>query len=129
MKMNKKVKLFKAPVGKKEKKRVSVRLPTEMLKDIDIRMVEEGKNKKQRSQWISDSIVALSTMSYSSLVSENWLDRGNNSSLQVLLEENADKALVEMIATIKEQDNQNDVASAVVRTAIIHKLMNVDIVF
>ena len=127
--MNKKVKLFKAPLSKKEKKRVSVRLPVEMLKDIDGFMKKEGKNKKQRSQWISESIITLSKMDYPSLVSENWLDRGNNTSLQVLLEEDAANTLTEMLELIKGLGDQKDIASSIVRTAIIHKLLNVDIGF
>lgn len=119
------VKVFKSPQSSSNKKRVSLRLPVQMLTELDACIRAEGKNKKQRSAYISEAIGELkSSNHYKGLVPENWLGRGDNTSIQITLNQEAETALneIETILT-KISPSETELASAIIRTAIIQKIL------
>lgn len=118
-------KILNAPSVNSKKRRISLRLPKEMLIDVDGVITSKGGNKKQRSQYISDSIIDLEHIeSYPTLITENWLDRGENTVIQITLSHEAEKALERVIsATEQTIEVSNELISPCIRTAIIHWLL------
>lgn len=123
------VKVFKSPQKISSKKRISLRLPVQMLNELNNCMEAVGKNKKERSHYISQAIIELeATGHFEGLVAENWLERGDNCSIQISLNQEAELALntIEKVCN-KKQESKTDLISAIVRTAIIQKILSEDI--
>ncbi len=115
---------MKKVLGKKgarniEKRKVNVRIPIEMLNDID----DSISSKKKRSDWICSAIIALREKeNFSELVLEEWIEAGNNKLVQFRLTKQADDALLNIQNNIK--DNAHDPLSAIIRCAAIQKLIS-----
>jgi len=106
------------------KKRLNVRVPINMVPEIEKKMKKVGLNTKQRSSWISEAIVSLEKQeSYTVYISEEWIIPGQNVLLQVSLDIEAQKALENMIATAKKELFSEDLQSSIIRTAILQKLI------
>lgn len=113
-------------LGKVEtsKKQVSIRLPEKMLNDINQAVVEDGVSLKRRSAWISDAIIALKDIpNCCELVLEEWVSRSANKPLQVTLTADAISALETIKTSVSSQDKRKGENSAVIRTAMIQKLI------
>ena len=114
--------LGKKPAVKKTK-RMSVRIPVSMLNDINENILKASLPIKHRSRWISEAISNLhKEPNCFDFISEERIDPGNNVLIQVSLEQNAEKSLIEMSTKANVLLNK-DPYSSIIRTAIIHKIM------
>lgn len=118
-------KIFSLPGKTAKRRRISVRVPKKMIDDLNIAMQTIGLATRMRSSWISNSVIDLKKYSYyTDCVLEEWIESGNNTSIQISLNEQASIALDDMLKEIKNiEDNKSDMQSAIIRTAILQKLM------
>ena len=77
-----------------KKKRLCVRIPDSMLLDIKHTLANNSVSIKSRSKWISEAIFELLiSNNYIDYVSEEWIEPGKNSILEVTLDKKAENAL------------------------------------
>src|SRR5665648_1140618 len=90
------------------KKRISVRVPTGMLSDIDNVLKQRNMTYRKRSEWISSALVdMLNKPNFIQYIQEEWLSPGNNEMIQITLEETAEKALAQMLETANQALGKN----------------------
>lgn len=122
-----KAKIFSLPDKAAKKRRISVRIPKKMIDDLNTAMKKIGLSTRMRSSWISDSVIALKKHPYyTDCVLEEWIESGNNTSIQISLSEQASAVLDNMLQEIKNiEDNKSDMQSAIIRTAVLQNLIEI----
>lgn len=113
--------------SKLPEKRISIRLPEKMAQDVATTIKAAGLSIKDRSDWIADSIKQLAEKEeYWLFVQEDWLDRGKNKTIQILLDQAMMNQLTKMVAETQKntQQENTELKSAVIRTAILQRLIS-----
>lgn len=107
------------------KKRVSVILPANAMKEIRERMLKEGYSLREKSKWITESIETFLQMKeyhilveIADLVSD--LDKLETFYISPQLEEQLEEALIEVR---KKYPSLEGVKSLIVRASIIRRLV------
>jgi metal-responsive CopG/Arc/MetJ family transcriptional regulator len=114
------------PKNKKKPNRISVKIPKKLDSELSTHIEKNCLSKKARSKWISEAIEELSTSeTYWLLVQEDWIERGNNVTIQVSFDKPHESLLTRMIVEVQKNldEETDDLKSSIVRTAIIGKLM------
>lgn len=110
------VKILKIPAGQKI---LSIKLPSGMLKDIDLN-ISMLKQKMKRNSWVSDAVNMLNKNAHrKELVDEFWFEPGNSIQTKLKLNSHGAQALQELQDYLGKQYKISDI----VRTAIIQKLI------
>ena len=108
-----------------DKKRISIRIPKEMYKSVLAIFAKKGFSSRNLSSWVSTSIVRLNKQTdFSSIIAEEWLDKGQNISRPITLTAEAEIALEKMNAMYRCLFQVSaEINSKIVRTAITQKLI------
>lgn len=110
--------------GIEDQCRSSMRIPTSMLPLIEKDIVASGFNRKQRNLWLVEVINdLLANPDYANLVAEEFILPGSTSSMSIILSQQLDNQIAEALMHIKNSENATKDRSALIRTAIIQRLM------
>lgn len=103
----------------------SLRVPARMLTNMEEKMKEGGYNKKQRSIWIAEAIQALlANPDHGNLIAEEFISAGSNKQIPVSLPEKLARRIDRTIEIVNERENINKDKSALIRTAIIQRMIH-----
>ncbi|MFT6908958.1 MAG: hypothetical protein ACJAS1_005665 [Oleiphilaceae bacterium] len=107
-------------------RRLSVRVPKQMLLRIDEQVKAEGYNKKERSRWIENVIIELVAMpNFSDLVVEEFITSGTTTPMPLALSGSTIALLDQAKETVLLCTQSKTDRSALIRTAIIQHLLKV----
>ena len=120
------MKAFKAPA----KKRVTTLcLPSRMLDDLDQAVLSKHSSIRFRSRWICEAISNFFEMPrYEQHIADEWIERGNNGKVIVTLDPPSIEKIERIENEIQEKRKLKDIQSAVIRAAIIQKLIDMEFV-
>ena len=96
-----------------------------MLQDIEGVLRNQGITYRKRSVWISDALLAMKQQpNFIQYIQEEWLNPGNNATIQISLESAAELALTQMLeVSAAELDKHNELVSSIVRASIIQAIL------
>jgi metal-responsive CopG/Arc/MetJ family transcriptional regulator len=115
---------FSLPKSIKNFERTSLRLPKEMLTKLNQEMSKTGYNQKQRSKWIEVTTVNfLKRSDATNLIAEEFIVNGTTESISITTSVEANKLIKESLENVLEKEGIKKDKSAVLRTAIIQKLL------
>lgn len=104
--------------------RTTLRIPAGMLTKLDQVMAAEGYNKKQRSVWISEAVANLIARNdFPGLVAEEFIVPGSTKSIPIAMSEDLVRDMATSLLRIEEEENTRKDRSALIRTAIIQRIM------
>ncbi|MBU3071348.1 hypothetical protein KOI40_16095 [Aestuariicella sp. G3-2] len=116
---------FTPPQKNKGPIRTTLRIPTGMLNKMDQVMLTEGYNKKQRSLWIGEAIENLIERGdFPGLVAEEFIVPGSTKSIPIALSEDIVRSINDSLNRIEEEEDTRKDRSALIRTAIIQRIMS-----
>ena len=108
----------------KNKKRISVRMPKEMLNEIDTTLSALKISTRLRSRWISEAIVNFyKNNDYIEAVQEEWIDPGQNKVIQIFLEKEAEDIVELIVSKLKNTEEAHAEPSSIIRASVIHELL------
>lgn len=117
---------MKPPGLQAKKTRLSLRVPPKMIDDITFVIKKAKLSIKDRSDWVCNAIANLRQKEdYWLYVQEEWMDRGKNKTIQILLSDDAERYLAEMIKKTQEEtgETSEEIKSAIIRTSIMQELI------
>lgn len=108
-----------------KKVKITFVIPAGLQKDLKEKVVLDGYNLKEKSQWVSEAVEQLLTInSYIDLVKVNDQMHGFEKSESVLVDRKLKAKLEESIITIRRQYPEIEgVQSRIMRTAILQRLL------
>tara|TARA_B100002049_G_C16010486_1_gene345564 strand:+ start:197 stop:586 length:390 start_codon:yes stop_codon:yes gene_type:complete len=116
---------LKAPVKSRLTVRSTVRIPSGMLPKITEDMLNLGYNKKQQSKWIEDALSELlDTPEYTDLIAEEFISPGTTAPINLTLSSETDDKIQHAVSQVLLKENVEKDKSAVIRVAIIQRLLN-----
>ena len=107
------------------RKRISVRIPESMYKDMLAVFLRDGVSARNLSTWVSDAIIKLkSQKNFIEIIEEEWIDKGNNISRPISLTPEAANIFSEIYGIYcKQAKGSVEIKSKIVRTAITQRLI------
>jgi len=104
--------------------RLTVRLPTRMINDIQADMSDNGYSPRNQSRWIEEALVGLlESEYYPELVAEDFIAHGRNKPVRITLNGETAHEIEKAIERIEHEEKLVDVQSKLVRTAIRSRLV------
>ncbi|NIB40735.1 hypothetical protein HBA55_14130 [Pseudomaricurvus alkylphenolicus] len=104
--------------------RTSLRIPALMRDKLHQHMETEGYNQKQRNIWITEAIESLLQRSdFPNLVAEEFIQAGSTVPIPLTLSGSLNDQINTALTTIEDQEGISKDRSALLRTAIIQRML------
>ena len=115
---------IKSPTSVEKRKRISVRVPIGMAKQMEHDLLLSGYNKKQWFNWYEDILNELfAKKEYPNLVAEEFITAGTTKVITLAISNELYKKIEVAVNVVFEQENAIADKSSVIRTAIIQRLL------
>ena len=114
---------FALPI-KKDLVQVSIRVPEKMLREIGKLLEKGGYNRKQRSLWVREALMALlARPDYASLVAEEFITPGTTQQIPLSFSSEQLASIQKAIKIVDSEEGVETDRSAILRTAIIQRML------
>lgn len=104
--------------------KTSLRVPKMMLDKMEVAMIKDGFNKKQRTTWINLAIHELLLRDdYTNLIAEEFIEPGTTRPIPLDINYDLIDKIEHALEQVARQEGVKAERSALLRTAIIQKIM------
>lgn len=108
----------------KPAKRIAVRVPIKMISRIEENLLNSGYNKKQRLYWFEDILKELfEKEGFHNLIAEEFIEAGTTKIINLSISTDTFKIVSDTVKKVEENENTKTNRSAVIRTAILQRLL------
>ncbi len=114
-----------SPPKKETYTQIGIRVPTKMITAIGDKLKEGGYNSKQRSLWVREALdMLLARPDYANLVAEEFIMPGTTKQIPLnFTKDQLETGIINAIDLVKTEEGVETDRSAVIRTAIIQRIL------